>query len=120
MTDAGPDETTIAEAIADVERQVRARLDELIDADVNEPRSGPLECVRSSLGPITTLLADHGAAPAERDPFDRRVRPDDVFGLGPMSFIDLGSDVHAAGIEWGATKAFLHRRRNMPPSSASG
>lgn len=110
----------IAAVIAEVGQLVTARLDDLIEADVGEPRSGPLECIRRSLGPVTGLLADRGAVPVERDPFDQRARPDDMFALGPMSFIELGPEVHSAGIEWGAAKAYLHRRRNMPPPSRSG
>lgn len=113
------DDPEIAAVSAAVTHSVASRLADLIEADVDDPRSGPLECIRQSLGPVTELLGRRGATQPERDSFDRRVRPDDVFALGPMSFLELGPDVHAAGIEWGAAKAFLHRRRNMPPPSRS-
>lgn len=95
---------------------VTERLDRLVSADIDEPHSGPLECIRQSLGPLTALLTELEAEPPERDPFDVRVRPDDLYSLGPMSFADLSPEVHDAGIEWGAAKAFLHRQRHDSPS----
>jgi hypothetical protein len=40
--------------------------------------------------------------------------PDDMFALGPLTWRDLGDDVHDAGIEWGAWKAamIISRRRD--------
>lgn len=107
------DDPEVQRVTAEVTRLVAQRLDELIVADVNEPRSGPLECIRQSLDPVTALLQGLAVDPAERDPFEERVRPDDPYALGPMSFLELGPEVHVAGIEWGAAKAFLHRRTNM-------
>ena len=39
--------------------------------------------------------------------------PDDVYAIGPLAWIDMGDDVHEAGISWGAWKAatVLTRRR---------
>jgi hypothetical protein len=36
-----------------------------------------------------------------------------------MSFLDLSSDVHEAGIAWGAAKAYVHRRANSAGSPDS-
>lgn len=102
-----------AEVVAAVDR----RLHELIAADVDEPRSGPLEIVRQELGPVTALLRKLEADEPPRDPFDEAVRPDDVFELGPMAFADLGPEVHERGIAWGAAKAYVHRRRRAGEST---
>ena len=42
--------------------------------------------------------------PVARDEFERTSLPDDVFGVGPLAWRDLGEEVHDAGITWGAWK----------------
>ena len=111
--DRGRQEAAIDAVMADV----TARLDRLVAAPVTDPHSGPLECIRQSLGPVTALLRELGVEPPDRDPFDERARPADRYALGPMSFAELSPAVHEAGIAWGAAKAYLHRstRRTLEP-----
>ena len=112
VPDAALDADRLSLVVDTVTRGVADRLDRLVAADVNEPHSGPLECIRQSLAPLTEHLTELGVARPERDPFDMRARPDDVYSLGPMSFEELSAEVHRAGIEWGAAKAFVHKQRN--------
>jgi len=62
----------------------------------------------------TALLIEAGIPPVRRDEFEVRSMPDDMFALGPLTWRDLGDDVHDAGIEWGAWKAamIISRRRD--------
>lgn len=119
-----PDTVSPAEAGDAIDRacaEALARIDELLDADIDRPISGPLELVRRSLGPVVDLLDRAAADEVARDPFDTDARPDDRYGLGPMSFLDLGAEVHEAGIAWGAAKAHLHlaRRSRIDGSSSA-
>lgn len=104
-------------AIADVsvatQNFVHERLGELLSADVDQQRSNPLEVLRASTRFATETLRQAGVPAPARDEFQQRLDPDDEYLLGPMSWMDLGEDVHEAGIEWGAWKAatVLTRRR---------
>lgn len=100
-------EAEIRSVVADAD----ARLEELIYADVETPLSGPLERIRGAVEQLAPALLGLGAVPPTRDPFDVQIRPDDQFALGPLTFADLGEDVHQAGITWGAAKAYLHNVR---------
>lgn len=97
--------------IAAVLSEADASLHELAQADVDRPLSGPLERIRSAVEKLSPRLLELGVTPAARDPFDERIRPNDIFALGPVAFSDLGDDVHRAGITWGAAKAYLHQAR---------
>lgn len=59
------------------------------------------------------MLQTFGAEPARRDEYEVRAMPHDVFSIGPLTWRDLGEEVHDAGISWGAWKAatILTRRR---------
>ena len=112
--------TDAQSVVAQVVANAFARLGELATADVEKPLSGPLESLRRSMAPVSDYLDSIGVARPERDPVDREMRPDDPHDLGPMRFLDLGPEVHEAGIAWGAAKAHLHlRRRNRPGTSES-
>ena len=104
-------EASIANAIEAAASQTHAALNDLAHADVDAPLSGPLERIRNSMGPVTDVLASINAHQVRRDPMDIEMRPDDVYALGPLTFLDLGEDVHSAGITWGAAKAHLHMSR---------
>jgi len=96
-------------AAADVSVRLRA----LLAQDVDEQRTNPLSVLRGAARYPTAVLVAAGATPPRRDEFDERAFPHDVFGLGPVTWRDLGDDVHEAGIVWGAWKAktVLDRRR---------
>lgn len=114
----------ISELGGEVDRDISAAstrviesLTTLVTADVDEPLSGPLERIRVAIAPLTDVLAAAGAPQTRRDPFDAASRPDDLYELGPMTFLDLGEEVHEAGITWGAAKAYLHRQRRDATSA---
>jgi len=98
---------------ADTQAFVQEQLGVLLSTDVDQQRTNPLEVLRASTRFATAALRDAGVPAPARDEFQQRLDPDDEYLLGPMSWMDLGEDVHEAGIEWGAWKAatVLTRRR---------
>ena len=95
-------------AAADIGGQV-ARL---LAADIDDQRENPLALLRRAVRYPTEVLLAAGAAPAERDDFAIERFPDDVYDLTPASFADIHPDLQSPGLEWGAAKAFIHRRRH--------
>lgn len=112
-----PDAEQLEAVIAGIVDSVNTRMRRLVSADIDEPLSGPLEIVRQSAVPLTTLLVELGAEARARDPYASGARPEDVFDIGPMSFLEFDEAVQDAGIRWGAAKAYVHmrRRRASPP-----
>lgn len=106
-------------AIDDTLASIDSRLTTLATTDIDTPMSGPLELLRQSTGPVQEWLASSGAPRPTRDPWDVRSSPDDHYALGPMAFSDLGDEVHAAGIAWGAAKAHVHLRRRSQSSGGT-
>ena len=92
---------------------VQDQLGVLLSTDVDQQRTNPLEVLRASTRFASAALRNAGITAPTRDEFQQRLDPDDEYLLGPMSWMDLGEDVHEAGIEWGAWKAatVLTRRR---------
>jgi hypothetical protein len=113
------DETTreFQSALADVathtHQVVSQDLFSLLATDVDAQQSNPLHVLRASTSYATQLLQSFGVAHARRDEYEVRAMPDDVFSIGPLTWRDLGEEVHDAGISWGAWKAatILTRRR---------
>ncbi len=109
----------VAPSIADAVGQFLA-------LDVDAQRGTPLAMLRSAVVHPTEVLRAAGVPPVERDEFLRQTFPDDVYGLVPASWSDLGPEVQEPGIVWGAWKAgvVLSRRRagepSEPPDDASG
>ncbi len=105
-------------ALADVAehtlRVVAQDLLGLLATDVDAQQSNPLHVLRASTSSATQLLQTCGVAPTRRDEYEVRAMPDDVFSIGPLTWRDLGEEVHDAGISWGAWKAatILTRRRS--------
>lgn len=91
----------------DVGAQVRA----LLSVDIDAQRGAPLDLLRSAVDYPTAVLSSFGVAPVERDEFDQRVFPDDVYGLTPASFADIDESLHEPGLHWGAAKAHVHLAR---------
>lgn len=102
--------------VAEVERLAIDGLRQLLELDAEQQRSNPLAVLRSATAPVSRLLASAGARPVERDEFDRRSFPDDVFGLAPATWADIDPSLLEPGIEWGAWKAatIIGRRRTEP------
>jgi hypothetical protein len=108
------DPTGTSAAIEAVQAAVERRLDRLLQEEPGEQTTTPLTVLRTSVGPITDLLRAAGVTPAPRDEVEARLAPDDVYGLGPAAFADLGPEVAEAGLRWGAALAHVHlatRRR---------
>jgi hypothetical protein len=89
------------------------RLQALLDRDVDEQRTTPLEVVRSAARFPAGVLAAAGVAPVARDELAERAFPDDVYDLVPASWADIDPSLVEPGLTWGAAKAYvvLHRRR---------
>ena len=106
--------TKVAGVAHATQAQVQIDLKALLSVDVDAQRTNPLQVLRGSTLMATALLIEAGIPPAQRDEFEVRSMPDDMFALGPLTWRDLGDDVHDAGIEWGAWKAamIISRRRD--------
>jgi hypothetical protein len=80
-------------------------LDALLSAPAAEQDRSPLEVFRSALSFPTEALLGAGVAPVDRDPVAIDLLPDDVYDLAPGGSSQLGDDVRAAQLTWGAAKA---------------
>jgi hypothetical protein len=92
---------------------VQQNLFSLLATDVDAQQSNPLHILRTSTTSATQMLQGLGVPEAQRDEYEVRAMPNDVFAIGPLTWRDLGEEVHDAGISWGAWKAatILTRRR---------
>lgn len=101
-------------ALAETERLAVEGLRELLSLDAERQRTNPLAVLRSATSPLNRFLQSVGATPVERDEFDRRSFPDDLFGLAPATWIDVDPSLLEPGVEWGAWKAatIIERRRS--------
>ena len=91
----------------------------LLDADIDEQWSSPLDIVRSLVPVITGELDGLGAQVVARDPGTIDMYPDDRFALIPATFADIHPDLHQPGLAWGAAKAHIHLRRHGQSASVS-
>ncbi|MDQ1396563.1 MAG: hypothetical protein QOG64_1822 [Acidimicrobiaceae bacterium] len=91
---------------------VGPRLRALLAADIDEQRSTPLTLLRDAARYPTEVLRSAGAAPVERDEFDRSAFPDDDYGLAPATFADIDPVLIEPALAWGAAKAFEHKARH--------
>lgn len=107
----GPDVTS--PAVAEATRWLSTELSSFLSTDVDEQRMNPLQIIRQSTRPVAAVLRAAGVPEPVRDEFEQRGMPEDPYGFGPLTWQDMGDDVHEAGITWGAWKAatFLTRRR---------
>lgn len=94
-------------------REMGPRVRELLAADVDQQRTGPLALLREAVRHPTAVLVEAGVPEVDRDEFAVRAFPDDVYDLSPASFADLDPALHELGLVWGAAKAhvILARRR---------
>lgn len=113
----GPTDDIATARAADVGRamaeSLAGPLAALLAADVDRQRGTPLTLLRAAHGPLTEFLRNTGASKPVRDEVDIAANPDDVFAISPRQFLDLGDDVHEAGLRWGVAKAFAHRARHQ-------
>ena len=68
--------------------------------------------VRAAVRYPASVLSAAGVLPVQRDADAVRLFPDDAFDLSPGSFAELHPDLRVPGLEWGAAKAYVHRRRH--------
>jgi hypothetical protein len=105
----GIDDVAVSAAAVEAVASVEGPLRDLLSAPIDEQRSTPLTIVRTAVSFPTSILARAGVAVIQRDPFQVRAFPDDVYGISPATWADLGDDVAEAGMRWSVNKAFLHR-----------
>ena len=96
---------------------VAPRISALLEADIDEQRGNPLSLLREAVVYPTEVLRRAGVPPVVRDDFAMAHFPDDVYDLTPASFADLDPSLHGPGLEWGAAKAWAHKRRHAPPTT---
>jgi hypothetical protein len=110
--------TTLADARVAGERaanRVAGELRALFALDAAEQRATPLEIIRSLRREATQVLAAAGIPPVERDEYEERAFPDDVYAIVPKSAVDLGDDeLGGALLAWGVGKARVLRERQNP------
>lgn len=90
---------------------VVAAMRDLLLRDIDEQSATPLTILREAVSFPTAVLAGLGVEPVDRDEFDRRAFPNDVYGLTPAGFGDVDQSLVEPGVAWGAAKAHLHRSR---------
>lgn len=100
-------------AASRAEAEIGSALRSLLELDVDEQPTGPLDVLRRLVPYPTEVLAAAGVPEVERDDHAVAVFPDDRYDLVPAAFADFGPEVHEAGLRWGAAKAHtvLARRR---------
>ena len=106
------DDAVVAAAGRRAAADVGLRVRRLLAADIDEQRTGPLALVRHAVAYPASVLSAAGVAPVERDADAVRLFPDDAYDLSPASFAELHPDLRGPGLEWGAAKAHVHRRRH--------
>ena len=106
------DDDAVADAGRRAVEEVGPLVRELLAADIDEQRTGPLALVRAAVRYPASVLSAAGVVPVQRDADAVRLFPDDAFDLSPGSFAELHPDLRVPGLEWGAAKAYVHRRRH--------
>lgn len=90
-----------------------AKLHVALEVDVDAQRVNPLQILRDAVRFPTEVLLAAGIPTPQRDEFDVKINPDDVYGIGPAHWNDIDESLTEPGIIWGAAKAstVLQRRR---------
>ena len=95
--------------------RVTRELEAFFAQDVEAQRTTPLVIVRSLRVEATEVLRQAGIPEIERDPYDERAFPDDIYGIVPKSMTELGDeDLGGALLAWGLGKARVLRDRKNP------
>lgn len=112
--DVAPDDPDVDAMVSAAGRDLVARLQDLLETDVDAQRSNPLSLFRAAIAAPTELLRDRDVPVPPANDFDRGHFPDDIYGLGPATWADVDPDLHEPGLTWGAWKAMtvLRRRRD--------
>jgi hypothetical protein len=98
------------EAGARAASRVCSALRELVALDPAVQRATPLEILRTLRAEATTVLRAAGVPPIERDAYEERAFPDDVYGIVLRTPADLGDDeLGGALLAWGLGKTKVLR-----------
>jgi hypothetical protein len=92
--------------------EIGAALRALLEADIDEQRTTPLTLLRTAVRYPTEVLEAAGVPGLERDRFAEEAFPDDIYDLSPATFADIDPSLADAGLAWGASKAFAHKKRH--------
>lgn len=103
-----------SQLVSAVTADVKRNLADLLATDVDIQNINPLQVLRDSTKVVADAMLKVGIPLPQRDQFEVRAMPNDIYAIGPLTWRDLGEDVHDAGITWGAWKAavILSRRRD--------
>jgi hypothetical protein len=92
--------------------RVEGELQELFALDPTDQRVTPLQIIRSLQREAGEVLRAAGIPEVERDPFETRAFPDDVYGVVLKTPAELGDDeLGGALLAWGMGKAKVLRAR---------
>jgi hypothetical protein len=105
------DRAVVDDAVTATMSELAPRLTRVLTADVDAGAGSPLATIRGAIGRLSAVLVEMGAQPVQRDEFDVRAFPDDVFALGPASFAEIDEALQEPGLLWGAARAHVHLRR---------
>jgi hypothetical protein len=100
-----------ARAACQARLETGAAVRALLASDIDEQRTTPLELLRRAATYPTSVLLQAGVPPVERDRFAEEAFPDDVYDLAAATWSDIDPALTEPGINWGAAKAFEHKRR---------
>jgi hypothetical protein len=89
-------------------------LSRLLESDIDDQWSSPLEIVRSLVPALTAELHELDAPAVPRDPRSIELMVQDVYAITPATFADIDPSLHPLGLAWGAAKAHVHLRRHAP------
>ncbi len=101
----------VTQAGADAAEEVGGQIRSLLALDIDEQWTNPLTLIRTAIKYPNQILRDACVPTINRDAQAKRFHPDDVYGLIPSSFADLGPTANDLGLSWGAAKAHVHLRR---------
>ena len=111
------DDPAVAERLSTAATEMVSELRSLLERDIADQPTGPLEVLRRAVTVPTQLLTQAGAPAVPRDEFAQTNFPDDVYALTPASFADIDASLHEPGLMWGAAKAHVHLRRRREPAA---
>jgi hypothetical protein len=104
-----------AGAAARATAEVLEGMRDLTATDIDAQRGTPLQLVRRATRFGTAVLQAADVPPVHRDVWQQEAEPDDVYGLHPATWAELGPASGEAGLVWGAAKAMVHLARHRPP-----
>jgi hypothetical protein len=100
------------------QREVAQELRTFLALDIDQQRTNPLAILRQAVRYPTAVLRAAGVPEVKRDEFAEKSFPTDVYDLSPARWLDLGEQVHEAGLMWGAWKAKQHLDRRAALDAA--